>query len=122
MSSTFDYIIVGGGTAGELSFSFAPTHRVNSWSRTGSVLASRLSTALPRCNFLVIEAGSFGDPRIEPSQAYFQGMDPSIEWDHRSVPQKGLDGKMVAQAQGKIMGGSSAINVQGWTRGPSIDL
>lgn len=49
-------------------------------------------------------------------------MDPSIEWDHLSVPQNTLNGKTVGQVQGKIMGGSSAINVQGWTRGPSIDL
>jgi choline dehydrogenase-like flavoprotein len=71
---------------------------------------------------LVIEAGESGDPRIEPTQGYHQGLDPSIEWDHRSIPQKGLNGKVVDQAQGKIMGGSSAINVQAWTRGPSVDL
>jgi hypothetical protein len=49
-------------------------------------------------------------------------MDSSIEWDHLSVPQNALNGKTVSQVQGKIMGGSSAINVQAWTRGPSIDL
>jgi choline dehydrogenase-like flavoprotein len=90
--------------------------------QTGSVLASRLSTALPQCTFLVIEAGLAGDHRIEASQAYFQGMDPRIEWNHQSIPQKGLNGKVTSQAQGKIMGGSSAINVQGWTRGPAVDL
>lgn len=35
---------------------------------------------------------------------------------------KGFDGKVVSQAQGKVMGGSSAINVQGWTRGAKVDL
>jgi hypothetical protein len=39
-----------------------------------------------------------------------------------SVPQKGLDGKAVTQWQGKAMGGFPAINIQGWTRGPSIEL
>ena len=95
-----------------------PTCSVN-LVKTGSVLVSRLSTVLPQCTFFVIEAGTSGDPRIEPTQGYFQEMDPNIEWDHRSVPQKGMNGKIVGQSQGKILGGSSAINVQGWTRGPS---
>jgi choline dehydrogenase-like flavoprotein len=38
------------------------------------------------------------------------------------VPQKGLGGKTIKQIQGKVLGGSSAINVQGWTRGPAADL
>jgi choline dehydrogenase-like flavoprotein len=49
-------------------------------------------------------------------------MEPNIEWDHFTIPQKGLNGKIVPQVQGKILGGSSAINVQGWTRGASVDL
>jgi len=49
-------------------------------------------------------------------------MEPNIEWDHFTVPQKGLKGKIVPQVQGKILGGSSAINVQGWTCGASADL
>ncbi|KAG0649433.1 Dehydrogenase patE [Hyphodiscus hymeniophilus] len=122
--STFDYIIVGGGTAGD-----SPSHNglpsyihANSSSHTGLVLASRLSAALPECTFLVIEEGSDGDPRIEAAQGYHQGMDRTIEWDHYTVPQKGLNGKVVGQAQGKIIGGSSAINMQGWVRGPSVDF
>ncbi|CZR66971.1 related to choline dehydrogenase and related flavoproteins [Phialocephala subalpina] len=99
----FDYVIVGGGTA-------------------GITIASRLSAALPEFSFLLLEAGPDGDPRLEPTQGYRAGLDKNIEWDHKSVPQKGLDGKVVGQIQGKVMGGSSAINVQGWTRGAAVDF
>jgi choline dehydrogenase-like flavoprotein len=86
------------------------------------VLASRLSYAFPKTSILLIEAGPEGDPRLEPSQGYRAGLDPNLEWDHSTVPQKGLGGKTIKQVQGKVMGGSSAINVQGWTRGPAADL
>ena len=90
----------------------------------GFVLASRLSAALPDLQILLVEAGGTGDPRIEPSQGYHAGTDPTtnIEWQHSTVPQKGLNGKVVSQVQGKVLGGSSAINVQGWTRGAAVDL
>ncbi|KUJ17157.1 alcohol oxidase [Mollisia scopiformis] len=103
MANTFDYIIVGGGTA-------------------GVTIASRLSAALPALSFLLLEAGPDGDPRLEPTQGYRAGLDPAIEWNHKTVPQEGLAGKFVSQLQGKIMGGSSAINVQGWTRGAAVDF
>ncbi|KAE8452657.1 hypothetical protein EG329_013916 [Mollisiaceae sp. DMI_Dod_QoI] len=103
MAGTFDYIIVGGGTA-------------------GITITSRLSAALPNLSILLLEAGPSADPRLEPTQGYSSKLDPNIEWDHKTVPQKGLDGKVVAQVQGKVMGGSSAINVQAWTRGAAIDL
>jgi choline dehydrogenase-like flavoprotein len=88
----------------------------------GITITSRLSLALPSLTFLLLEAGPNGDPRLEPTQGYRAGLDPAIEWGHKTIPQKGLDGKVVNQTQGKVMGGSSAINVQGWTRGGAIDF
>lgn len=88
----------------------------------GITITSRLSAALPNLSFLLLEAGPNGDPRLEPTQGYRAGLDASIEWGHKTIPQKGMDGKIVVQTQGKIMGGSSAINVQGWTRGAAVDL
>ncbi len=88
----------------------------------GITITSRLSAALPNLSILLLEAGPSADPRLEPTQGYSSKLDPNIEWDHKTVPQKGLDGKVVAQVQGKVMGGSSAINVQAWTRGAAIDL
>ena len=63
----------------------------------GIVLASRLSEALPEASILLIEAGVDGDPRLEPSQGYRAGLDTNLEWDHSTVPQKGLGGKTIKQ-------------------------
>ena len=116
----FDFVIVGGGTAGNC----LPQRReVQIWLfLLGIVLASRLSKVLPKTSILLIEAGVDGDPRLEPSQGYRAGLDTNLEWDHSTVLQKGLGGKTIKQIQGKVLGGSSAINVQGWTRGPAADL
>ncbi|KAH6673543.1 hypothetical protein B0J14DRAFT_654204 [Halenospora varia] len=78
MSKEFDYIIVGGGTA-------------------GCVIASRLSAALPNASILVVEAGPNGDPRLWPTQGYDAGVDENIEWNLWSTPQIGFDGKVVTQ-------------------------
>jgi choline dehydrogenase-like flavoprotein len=98
-----------------------PNHESDTY-LTGIVLASRLSFALPNTSVLLIETGVDGDPRLEPTQGYRAGLDTNLEWDHSTFPQKGLGGKRVKQVQGKVLGGSSAINIQGWTRGPGAYL
>lgn len=76
-SPTFDYIIVGGGVA-------------------GCALASRLSEALPKDSILLIEAGPEHDARIAPSMGVALSDTTDIQWNHRSVPQKALDGGTVS--------------------------
>ncbi|CZR63321.1 related to alcohol oxidase [Phialocephala subalpina] len=102
-SPTFDYIIVGGGVA-------------------GCALASRLSEALPKDSILLIEAGPEHDARIAPSMGVALSDTTDIQWNHRSVPQKALDGGTVSQTQGKVLGGCAAINYQAWTRGAAPDF
>lgn len=72
----FDYVIVGGGVA-------------------GCVLASRLSVALPDKSILLVEAGPEYDVRVAPSVGVFASDTSDILWNHRTVPQKGLDGNTV---------------------------
>lgn len=88
---SFDYIVVGGGTA-------------------GCVLAARLSQD-PGTRVLVLEAGA-----AEPSAAM---ADPaawpmlwrtSVDWDYATVPQAGADDAVVEWPRGKVLGGSSGIN------------
>jgi choline dehydrogenase-like flavoprotein len=76
-SPTFDYIIVGGGVA-------------------GCVLASRISAALPNDSILLVEAGPEHDNRIAPSMRVNLSDTTDIQWNHRSVPQKALDGGTVS--------------------------
>ncbi|KAH6722993.1 glucose dehydrogenase [Leptodontidium sp. MPI-SDFR-AT-0119] len=102
--STFDYIIVGGGVA-------------------GCVLASRLSSSLPDKSILLIEAGpENADGRVAPSIGVAISDTTDIQWNHKSIPQKGLDNNIINQTQGKVLGGSSAINYQAWTRGSASEF
>jgi choline dehydrogenase-like flavoprotein len=85
-------------------------------------LASRLSSALPNASILLIEAGTKSDNRILPSMGLAMSDGSDIQWNNRTVPQKELNGHTVSQEQGKVLGGSSAINYQTWTRGAAAEL
>lgn len=90
-SSTFDFIVVGGGLS-------------------GLVVASRL-TENPNIRVLVLEAGAnkLTDPRITTQAlALSTYHDPEFDWCITSTPQTGLNGRQVGVPQGKTLGGSSA--------------
>ncbi|KAL0260751.1 hypothetical protein SLS55_004441 [Diplodia seriata] len=89
----YDYIIVGGGTA-------------------GLVLASRLSEDADK-SVLVIEAGANrkGDVRIDtPGMMTSLYDDPDYDWAFMTEPQASLNGRRIAYPRGRVLGGSSAIN------------
>ncbi|KAH7266114.1 glucose dehydrogenase [Fusarium solani] len=100
---SFDYIIVGGGTA-------------------GCVLASRISKALPNVSLLVIERGVARDDRVTPALGFAPGFGSDIETNLLSTPQPNFEGLAVSQTSGLILGGSSAVNYETWTRGASVDF
>jgi choline dehydrogenase len=87
----FDYVIVGGGSA-------------------GCVLASRLSED-PTVDVVLIEAGDADGPALmrDPS-AWGDQMIPEIHWGSSTVPQPGLGGRSLSYPRGRVLGGSSAIN------------
>ncbi|PGH33719.1 hypothetical protein GX50_03458 [[Emmonsia] crescens] len=89
-----DYVIVGGGTA-------------------GLVLAARLSED-PGISVVVLEAGTdhLEDPRVNIPALWTTLFGTDADWAFATVPQPTLGDRSINAAQGKLLGGSSAINGQ----------
>ncbi len=99
----FDYIIVGGGSA-------------------GCVLAERL-TACGRHSVLLLEAGP-SDRRIWVRVPIGYGIlyhQRAVNWMYNTDPEPHLDGRTVYQPRGKVLGGSSSINALVYHRGQAGD-
>ncbi|KAJ3978022.1 hypothetical protein EV361DRAFT_189961 [Lentinula raphanica] len=102
--SSFDYVIVGGGTA-------------------GLVLAARLSED-SAVNVGVLETGEprFDDANVDTPAYFGQALsNPSYDWAYQSVPQAALNGRSIELNHGKMVGGSSALNLMVWQRGSQGD-
>ncbi len=100
---TFDFIIVGAGSA-------------------GCVLANRLSES-GRDSVLLIEAGGedrnllFKLPLLAGVAYWYR----HSNWGYVTEPQAGLDGRQIKWPRGKVLGGSSTINGMMYMRGTARD-
>ncbi len=100
---TFDYVIVGAGTA-------------------GCVLANRLS-ADPKIRVLLLEAGGKDDYiwiHIPVGYLYCIG-NPRTDWCYKTEPEPGLNGRSILYARGRTLGGCSSINAMIYMRGQARD-
>ena len=100
---TFDYVIVGAGTA-------------------GCVLANRLS-ADPEVTVLLLEAGGADTwiwIHIPVGYLYCIG-NPRTDWCYRTEPDEGLNGRSILYARGRVLGGCSSINAMIYMRGQKHD-
>src|SRR3954469_617706 len=103
--SRYDYVIVGGGSA-------------------GCALANRLS-ADPSTTVLVLEAGR-NDNRLDPFIHMPAALPYPIgnrlyDWKYESEPEPHMGGRKVYHARGKVLGGSSSINGMIFQRGNPLD-
>ncbi len=102
-AQTFDYIVVGGGSA-------------------GCVVASRLSED-PAVTVCLLEAGGPDTSPFIHAPLGFAATAPLgiFNWNYESVPQPGLGGRRGFAPRGKVLGGSSSLNAMVYTRGNPAD-
>lgn len=103
-SETFDYVIVGGGSA-------------------GAILAARLSEN-PGTTVCLLEAGPRDrNPFIHLPAGFIKVIfDPALTWGYETEPGPHIDNRKLPVLQGRVLGGSGSINGMVWVRGQRDDF
>src|SRR6201999_1900037 len=103
-TETFDFVIVGAGSA-------------------GCVLANRLSED-PSTRVLLLEAGgSDRHPYVQiPLGIGKLQQRKMFDWGYQSEPEPNLNGRQLEVVRGKVLGGSSSVNIMVYTRGHRGDF
>ena len=99
---TYDYVVVGGGTA-------------------GSILVNRLSAS--GASVCLLEAGPTDwHPFIHIPAGYIKNIySPKLTWNFKSKPEPATGNRSFALPQGRVLGGSSSINGLNYVRGQPAD-
>ncbi|OAA51938.1 GMC oxidoreductase [Metarhizium rileyi] len=97
--NSFDYVIVGAGTA-------------------GNIVANRLSQD-PELSVAVIDPGvdQRGNPNVTNPMAWLKNLGSSTDWNYQTVPQANASNRMLNVHAGKGIGGTSLINGMTYIRG-----
>lgn len=102
MTTGYDYVIVGGGSA-------------------GCVLAARLSEN-PSARVCLIEAGGRDShPFIHMPVGFAKMTTGPLTWGLKTTPQRHANNREIPYAQAKVLGGGSSINAEIFTRGHPSD-
>ena len=104
MVDTFDYVVIGAGSA-------------------GCILANRL-TEDGRYTVCLLEAGpSDWDPFIHIPAGFMKTLvNPKINWMYETTATKWTNDRVIAVPRGKTLGGSSSINGHVYNRGQKMDF
>lgn len=102
-SKSFDYIVVGSGTA-------------------GSIIASRLSEQ-KGVSVLLLEAGRRNESLFiqMPATLAYPLSDDRLLWNYDTGPEPALNGRHIQHVRGRLVGGSSSINGMVFVRGNARD-
>ncbi|MDF2116327.1 choline dehydrogenase [Roseiarcaceae bacterium H3SJ34-1] len=100
---SFDYIVIGAGSA-------------------GCVIANRLTEGEQK-TVLLLEAGGWDrDPLIHiPVGVGKMFPERRHDWHYDALPDPNMDGRAIECARGKVIGGSSSVNVMAYVRGHRSD-
>lgn len=99
-NQTFDYVVVGGGTA-------------------GIPVATRLAAA--GYSVAIVEAGGFyedSEPILSTTPGFDFQPNPTNDWDFQTEPQAGLNNRVIPYPRGKCVGGTSGRNAMIYQKGP----
>jgi choline dehydrogenase len=100
--NSYDFIIVGSGSA-------------------GAIVASRLSEN-PDAKILVLEAGGNEfPPNVHIPSLWYTQLGSNVDWCYETIPQPGLNGRIVREPRGKLPGGTSNLHIMMHVRGHSSD-
>ena len=104
MAETFDYVVVGAGSA-------------------GCVMAARLSED-PKVSVLLLEAGGQDSHvHLKMPVAFLKAvMAPAFNWGYWTEPEPHMNGRRLPLPRGKVLGGSSSINGMFYMRGHPLDF
>ncbi|CAF5113732.1 unnamed protein product [Rotaria sp. Silwood1] len=102
--STYDYIIIGGGT-------------------TGIVAARRLAENNANFSVCILEAGPSNEDIVNSHMpgGWILMQKTPVDWCYETVPQKGCNNRIISLPRGRLLGGCSAANGTLVTRGPKAD-
>jgi choline dehydrogenase len=103
LNSRFDYIVVGGGSA-------------------GAVVAARLSEGTQH-SVLLLEAGPLDSSLLIRMPLGFRLIRQLalFDWGYRSEPERHANARSIQIPRGKVLGGSSSVNGMIYSRGHSRD-
>ncbi len=102
MKQGFDYVIVGGGSA-------------------GCVLAARLSENADLRVCLIEAGGRDTNPLIHVPVGFAKMTTGPLTWGLTTAPQRHVNNREIPYAQARVLGGGSSINAQVFTRGHPSD-
>ena len=116
--SSYDYIVIGGGTSGSVLSNSLSSNPENEVLVLEAGPRANFAVSIPLSEYLILLYYSkrLIDPISYSSVANIRAYDPRFGFQLSTVPQKNLENRRVETFSGKILGGTSAVNASVFTK------